>query len=127
MYSQCETRLFLQVMETTDDRLKSYLEQCMEQLKGWLDNLTVQKLVLVMQDLETRENIERWSFDINCDKSIRNSPDFTKPAELKSIQKGIQDVIRQIVSSVTFLPVLESSSTIQVTRRGITLPCSRKN
>lgn len=35
----------------------------------WLLNCTVQKLVLVITCLETDEVLERWQFDIECDKS----------------------------------------------------------
>lgn len=103
------TKYNLKIVETCDDKLKDYLSNVLNQLESWLNELNVQKLVLVMQDLESKENVERWAFDVNCDKSVSSDPSFTKPGDLKQIQRGIQDVIRQVVSSITFLPILESS------------------
>ncbi|KAL5263918.1 hypothetical protein ACHWQZ_G005112 [Mnemiopsis leidyi] len=102
------TKYNLKIVDTCDDKLKAYLSNVLDTLEGWLKELNVQKLVLVLQDLESKENVERWAFDVTCDKSISANPDFTKPADLKHIQRGIQDVIRQVVSSITFLPILES-------------------
>ena len=42
---------------------------------GWLNDLNVKKLVLVMQDLESKENVERWSFDVVCDKTVKSDPE----------------------------------------------------
>lgn len=39
----------------------------------WLFECTVQKLVLVITCLETNEVLERWQFDIECDKSAKES------------------------------------------------------
>ena len=69
---------------------------------------TIQKLVIVISSLDTQEVIERWQFDVVCDKT---SDDDGKPKEkpLSQIQNEIKDVIRQIVAPVTFLPLIESS------------------
>lgn len=37
----------------------------------WLFECTVQKLVLVITCLETNKVLERWQFDIECDKSAK--------------------------------------------------------
>lgn len=39
----------------------------------WLFECTVQKLVLVITCLETNQVLERWQFDIECDKSAKES------------------------------------------------------
>lgn len=39
----------------------------------WLFECTVQKLVLVITCLETNEVLERWQFDIECDKTAKES------------------------------------------------------
>lgn len=82
---------------TADPKLKNYLTDVVSQLKGtpsgclplnvwmlllfstvlcvaeWLFECTVQKLVLVITCLETNEVLERWQFDIECDKSAKDS------------------------------------------------------
>lgn len=52
----------------------------------WLFECTVQKLVLVITCLETNEVLERWQFDIECDKSAKES----RSARLLSSQKCLR-------------------------------------
>jgi len=35
----------------------------------WLYKMTVQKLVIVIRSLDNGEVIERWQFNVECDKS----------------------------------------------------------
>ncbi|XP_041613719.1 mitotic spindle assembly checkpoint protein MAD2A-like [Vulpes lagopus] len=79
--------------------------RAVEQLKDWLYKCSVQKLVVVISNIESGEVLERWQFDIECDKTAKD--DSSTPRE-KS-QKAIQDEIRQITATVTFLLLLEVS------------------
>ena len=36
----------------------------------WLMKKTVQKLVIVIKNIDTNEVLERWQFDVECDKSV---------------------------------------------------------
>ncbi|XP_006639272.1 mitotic spindle assembly checkpoint protein MAD2A isoform X1 [Lepisosteus oculatus] len=92
---------------TTDPKLKNYLTNVVGQLKDWLVDCTVQKLVIVIISLETNEVLERWQFDIQCDKTAKESS-CPREKSIKAIQKEIQIIIRQITATVTFLPVLET-------------------
>lgn len=38
-------------------------------LLDWLTQRTVNKVVVVIADALTGESVERWQFDIECDKS----------------------------------------------------------
>lgn len=42
-------------------------------MKKWLSDMTVEKLVVVIKDVSTGEVLERWQFDVQCDKSSMNS------------------------------------------------------
>jgi mitotic spindle assembly checkpoint protein MAD2 len=90
---------------TSDEKLKNYLSIVLTQLKNFLLQKTVHKIVLVIVNVETRETHERWEFLIDCDQQITHSD--SRSADTKDIQNGIRDVIRQITASVTFLPLLE--------------------
>lgn len=46
----------------------------------WLFECTVQKLVLVITCLDTNEVLERWQFDIECDKSAKESRSAPRPS-----------------------------------------------
>lgn len=48
----------------------------------WLFECTVQKLVLVITCLDTNEVLERWQFDIECDKSAKESRSAPPPSTL---------------------------------------------
>ncbi|KAI2662272.1 Mitotic spindle assembly checkpoint protein MAD2A [Labeo rohita] len=93
---------------TTDAKLKNYLTNVISQLKEWLFDCTVQKLVVVITCLETNEVLERWQFDIQCDKTAKESS-APREKSLKAIQEEIRSVIRQITATVTFLPLLETA------------------
>ncbi|XP_015260502.1 mitotic spindle assembly checkpoint protein MAD2A [Cyprinodon tularosa] len=97
--------MILQV--TTDPKLQNYLADVVSQLKEWLFQCTVQKLVLVITCLETNEVLERWQFDIECDKSAADGS-APREASIKMIQNEIRSVIRQITATITFLPLLET-------------------
>ncbi|XP_014302454.1 mitotic spindle assembly checkpoint protein MAD2A-like [Myotis lucifugus] len=98
----------LTLLVTTDPALMKYLNNVVEQLKDWLYKCSVQKLVVVISNIEDGEVLERWQFDIECDKTAR---DDSAPREKsqKAIQDEIRSVIRQITATVTFLPLLEAS------------------
>lgn len=102
------TQYDLSLMLTTDSKLKNYLTNVVTQLKEWLLECTVQKLVLVVTCLESNEVLERWQFDIDCDKSAKDSS-VPREKPMKVIQQEIRSVIRQITATVTFLPLLETA------------------
>lgn len=98
----------LTLLVTTDPELKKYLSNVVEQLEDWLYKCSVQKLVVVISSIENHETLERWQFDIECDKTAK---DESAPREKtqKAIQEEIRSVIRQITATVTFLPLLETA------------------
>ncbi|CAH1794806.1 unnamed protein product [Owenia fusiformis] len=103
----------LTVLMSTDEKLKVYLQQVLKQVKDWLLDTTLQKLVIVIKSLDTNEVMERWQFNVECDKTVKTD---SKPREKseKEIQKEIMGVIRQITASVTFLPLLETACVFDI-------------
>lgn len=97
----------LTLLVTDDEKLQEYISNVLKQVKDWLFEKTVKKLVVVIINIDTHEPLERWQFDIECDKTITEN---SKPREksLKDIQNEIRDVIRQITATVTFLPLLDA-------------------
>ncbi|CAK0759716.1 hypothetical protein CVIRNUC_002719 [Coccomyxa viridis] len=96
----------LTMMVSTDSGIKKYLCSVLEQMSDWLLAGSLQKMVLVISSLASKEVLERWTFDIQTDKATM---DEGKPAPEKpqsEITKEIQAIIRQITASVTFLPLL---------------------
>ncbi|XP_040554907.1 mitotic spindle assembly checkpoint protein MAD2A isoform X1 [Gallus gallus] len=98
----------LTLLVTTDPELKNYLNNVVEQMKEWLYKCTVQRLVVVISSIENNEVLERWQFDIECDKNARGESAPREKSQ-KAIQDEIRSVIRQITATVTFLPLLETA------------------
>jgi len=79
--------------------------------------------VLAIKSLETNETLERWQFDIQREEESPNSaasaagsatttgkgvPQKKKKEKTeKEVQGEIREIMKQITSSVTFLPILE--------------------
>ncbi|XP_015772697.1 PREDICTED: mitotic spindle assembly checkpoint protein MAD2A-like [Acropora digitifera] len=94
--------------------LQEYLSSVLKQLKDWLEQNSLQRVVMVITQVDTEEVLERWQFDIQCEKTGKEATGNNKqqskkkpPKSKKDIQREIRDVIRQITASVTFLPLLE--------------------
>ncbi|KAL4239919.1 MAD2 mitotic arrest deficient-like 1 [Mactra antiquata] len=96
----------LTLLMSTDDGIKKYLSQVISQIKEWLLNMTVNKLVVVIKSLNSNEVMERWQFDVECDKKALTDSKPNEKSE-KDVNGEIRAVIRQITASVTFLPLIE--------------------
>merc|ERR1712039_639175 len=82
--------------------------EVLEQVKGWMTETKVKKLVVVMASTVTGETMERWTFDVQVNEEAAAAGVAQRTqAELVRQQKDIQAIIRQITASVTFLPLLE--------------------
>lgn len=101
-----EGKYGLTLLVTDDEKLQEYIDNVLKQVKDWLFEKTVKKLVVVIMDIDTHETLERWQFDVECDKLVTET---SKPKEksLKQIQNEIRDMMRQITATVTFLPLLD--------------------
>lgn len=93
-------------MVSTDEGLQVYLNSVLSQISDWLEQGQLEKLVLVIANVHTKEVMERWTFDIETDKEALEKGEMRSKPE-KEIQSEIQAIIRQITASVTFLPLLE--------------------
>lgn len=95
----------LSMIVTSDEKLKSYLTNVLSQLSEWLLKGEVQKLVVIIGGVNSKEVLERWVFNIETEKSTTNAePVSMKP--MNEIVAEIQAIVRQITATVTFLPLL---------------------
>lgn len=95
-----------------DERLKNYLQIILKQLQTFLLQRKVHRIVLVIVKVDTKETIERWEFTIDCDHSIDD--ERSVEVDMKQIQNGIRDVIRQITASVTYLPLISEAVSFDI-------------
>ncbi|KAJ8978580.1 hypothetical protein NQ317_015997 [Molorchus minor] len=90
----------------------------------WLVDRTVNKIALVITNVKTFEVMERWDFNVEYEGETA-SGDQTSEKPLKQIKNEIRDVLKQIASSVAYLPLLDClcSFDIQIyTKSDVALP-----
>jgi len=109
----------LQIMVTKDKTLQEYLNKILLQMQQWLLTGDIQKLVLVIASIDDGTPLERWVFNVETDQTKTiNSSSRGKPKvaqkSVKEIRNEIRGIIRQITSSVTFLPLLEVPCSFEV-------------
>ncbi|KAA0202586.1 hypothetical protein HAZT_HAZT006518 [Hyalella azteca] len=102
----------LTLFVSDDKGVNTYLKDVLAQIKDWLEKGQIKRLVLVINSVATKEVLERWDFQIDCEATAQhNDNDVKKEAvgekDLKLIQREMRDVIRQITACVTFLPLLD--------------------
>jgi mitotic spindle assembly checkpoint protein MAD2 len=80
----------------------------------WLMRGSFKKLVLAIKGLESELTLERWVFDCEC----ISPPAATKPSfsnvVIKDVTQEISAIIRQITSSMTFLPALTEPCSLDI-------------
>ncbi|XP_071808754.1 mitotic spindle assembly checkpoint protein MAD2A-like [Asterias amurensis] len=114
----------LTLLVSTEKALQDYLDNVLRQLNDWLNKKTVQKVVVVIAEVDSGEVKERWQFDIQCDKTMT---DESQPREKtdKDINAGIRAVMTQITATVTFLPLLANPCTFNIliyTDKNLSMP-----
>ncbi|TNY24495.1 HORMA domain protein [Rhodotorula diobovata] len=103
-----------------DEALERYVQNVMKQVQNWILAGKLDSLALIIMNRDTREVVERWQFDIQVEEppaegsgKENDGPTSAAAGKAKAektpeqVQKDIQDIMRQITSSVTFLPSLE--------------------
>lgn len=105
---KAEQHFGLSILISTDAKIQTFLQTVFDQMKEWLVKEQIQKLSLVITNISTKETLERWDFKIEYEASSKEGADeVTGNKDLKLIQKEIRDVLRQICSTVSFLPLLD--------------------
>lgn len=102
------------VLVTQDLALENYLEKILQQVNKWLLTGSVTQLVLAIISKDSRTTLERWVFDINLvdPPSASGEPAPAKPEA--EIQAEIRNILKQIVSTVTFLPVIDEPTVFNI-------------
>ncbi|KIY50544.1 spindle assembly checkpoint protein [Fistulina hepatica ATCC 64428] len=102
------------VLVTQDIALENYLEKILAQVEKWLLTKSITQLVLAIISKDTREPLERWVFDV---KLVDPPPEGEAPSASKAeteIQAEIRAILKQIISMVTYLPVLSEPTVFNI-------------
>ncbi|KAF8213119.1 spindle assembly checkpoint protein [Mycena galopus ATCC 62051] len=120
------------VLVTQDLALENYLEKILQQVQKWILKGSVTQLVLAILAKDTRTTLERWVFDIKLVEPSADSKEGCvetrnilhiyhfngrssrtgKPEA--EIQSEIRAILKQIVSMVTFLPVMQEDKVFNI-------------
>ncbi|KAG6546463.1 hypothetical protein Mapa_012012 [Marchantia paleacea] len=96
-----------------DEKVKTFINTVTKQMGDWLETGSLERVVLVIASIASGEVLERWSFSIETDKEVTEKG-VTREKPDKEIMTDIQGVMRQITSSVTFLPHLDEACTFDL-------------
>ncbi|KAI6032712.1 spindle assembly checkpoint protein [Pisolithus orientalis] len=110
------TVLFQRGVYPSDDfhMVKKYGQTVLVTQDLALENYLDRFLVLVIISKDSRVPLERWVFDINV---IEPPSDSTEPSPQKpesEIQAEIRSILKQIVSTVTFLPIIDDPTVFNI-------------
>ncbi|KAL1060239.1 hypothetical protein V6Z11_1Z114600 [Gossypium hirsutum] len=103
----------LPMLLTQDEGVKSFISNLTAQLSEWLEAGKLQRVVLVIMSKATNEVLERWNLAL---KQIIWVFDFAvcQGKRDKEIMREIQAIMRQIASSITYLPCLDEPCVFDV-------------
>ncbi|KDQ63472.1 hypothetical protein JAAARDRAFT_29493 [Jaapia argillacea MUCL 33604] len=102
------------VLVTQDLALENYLDKILKQVNKWLLTGGVTQLVLAIISKDTRTPLERWVFDINLVEQPAGSSEVPPPKPESEIQAEIRYILKQIVSTVTFLPIMDEPTVFNI-------------
>ncbi|XP_053670353.1 mitotic spindle assembly checkpoint protein MAD2A [Anopheles nili] len=100
------------VMITNNDKVREFITNATSRVQDWIMEKKIDKLSMVIYALETQEPMERWDFSIEAEYDDPNLPPSAKPIE--KVQAEIRAVMRQITSTISFLPFLEKVCTFDI-------------
>merc|ERR1740117_2883722 len=88
------TKYGLKILVTEDKGLQAYIGEVLQQLKGWMMDSQVKKLVIVVASQLSGDTLERWTFDLDVNEQLAADGKVQQTqAELVRQQKDIQAII----------------------------------
>ncbi|KAF7813633.1 mitotic spindle checkpoint protein MAD2 [Senna tora] len=103
----------LPMLLTQDEGVKTFIANLTAQLSQWLEAGKLQRVVLVIMSKATGEVLERWNFRIETDSEVVEKGVSREKSD-KEIMREIQAIMRQIASSITYLPCLDETCVFDV-------------
>ncbi|KAI3692492.1 hypothetical protein L6452_32308 [Arctium lappa] len=100
-----DAKFFSNVMRV----FKTFIANLNAQLSEWLEAGKLQRIVIVIMSKATNEVFERWNFSIETNGEVVEKGVSREKSD-KEIMREIQAIMRQIASSITYLPCLDEPS-----------------
>ncbi|MCJ1312153.1 Mitotic spindle checkpoint component mad2 [Agyrium rufum] len=83
----------LNMLVSSDDEVKAYIKKIMSALNRWMSHGKISKLVIVITDKATDENVERWQFDVQLFTPPTESSPSSSRADATSIPADKENII----------------------------------
>ncbi|EJD55557.1 spindle assembly checkpoint protein [Auricularia subglabra TFB-10046 SS5] len=105
------------LLVTQDIVLERYIDRVLQQVNTWLMSGDVTQLVVVIVQKDTRVPLERWVFDVTLVDDAPPDGQTQSVAEPKpeaKIREEIRAIMKQIVSTETYLPVITEPTVFNI-------------
>lgn len=99
------------LQQTQNADVVDYLKELFRFVQGWIESKAINRVVLVINQLSSGDPLERWQFDIDVEPESVGSG---SSSDERRIREQMASTIRQIVSSVTYLPLIETRCAFDV-------------
>ncbi|XP_035773748.1 mitotic spindle assembly checkpoint protein MAD2A-like [Anopheles albimanus] len=107
-----------------NDGVKRFFDAILPNIEEWCCKKCIESVMLVMYNVRTKEVVERWDFNIkyemegmqqeNVPPGESGSQKIVSHKPVQKIRSEIRGVMRQIASSIAFLPLLDFPCTFDV-------------
>lgn len=99
-----------------DDKTNIFIKTVLTRLEDWLTRQEVEKISLIIKNVNANEVIECWEFKVQSEiaENGKDAKNPTSTKELKKIQAEIRDVMRQIAATISYLPLIECNCAFDV-------------
>uniref|UniRef100_A0A182IUA1 HORMA domain-containing protein n=1 Tax=Anopheles atroparvus TaxID=41427 RepID=A0A182IUA1_ANOAO len=104
------------ILVSKNKKILEFLENILKKVEEWLPHQKLERISMVLIEISSRKTLERWDFTIayEDDNHTDENSQQVSNKSLKQIQSEIRNVMRQITSSISFLPLIENRATFDV-------------
>ncbi|CCH60844.1 hypothetical protein TBLA_0D03440 [Henningerozyma blattae CBS 6284] len=107
------TRYGMSLLRPESPDLRKYIRTVLQQVQRWVVKGDCSKLLLCLVDTDSGSTIEQWAFGIDISESGSNSNEDESADNRineEETKQQIRALLRQITSSVSFLPQLDEDA-----------------
>uniref|UniRef100_A0A182J5N5 Uncharacterized protein n=1 Tax=Anopheles atroparvus TaxID=41427 RepID=A0A182J5N5_ANOAO len=112
----CEEKYGIVLLVSKNKNVRTFFDKILNIVEEWLPNRKIKRISMVIIEVATRKPLERWDFTVENgdDAHPGGNSELFSTKSLKATQAEIRNVMRQITSSISFLPLIENRATFDV-------------
>lgn len=101
---------------STDPKIINFFNVVLGQIEEWILQRKIEKITLVISNVNTKEVLEKWDFNVEYETNQSNgngvdtqlNPMEIGTKDIKTVQKEIREVIRQITGNPNHISKINS-------------------